>query len=168
MRTRSQTATAPTLDALPDEILQLVIAAFTYVAGDPPLFIAVNHLAFISKALLQQLHRVRPLVYIVSPSHGLAIVQRPAHGPWRVVLFYTGRLTAPVFEQARLGCVAYVKNQPLLSRVAQTSASWRSLEASLSARSRLRLPQAPASLGQSAAHQPLRRLCPAISGLLST
>ena len=95
MRTRSQTATAPTLDALPDEILQLVIAAFTYVAGNPPLFVVVKHLAFISKALLQQLHRVRPLVYIVSPSHGLAIVQRPAHGPWRVTLLASGRTDTP-------------------------------------------------------------------------
>ena len=105
MRTRSQAVVVPTLDALPDEILQLIIAAFTYVAGDPPVFIAVKRLAFISKALLQQLHRVRPLVYIVSPSHGLTIVQRPAHGPWRVTLRYAGELTDAVMEQARQGRV---------------------------------------------------------------
>ena len=153
---------APTLGSLPDDAFQQVIEAFTDIGGSVPFFDAVKVLGCLSKGMRQQLHRLQPLVGVRS----LSVVQRPAHGPWRVVLFYTGRLTAPVFEQARLGRVAYVKQ--LLSRVAQSSASWRALAASLSARSRLRLPQAPASLGQSAANQPLRLLWPAISGVFST
>ena len=140
---------APTLGSLPDDAFQQVIEAFTDIGGSVPFFDAVKVLGCLSKGMRQQLHRLQPLVGVRS----LAVVQRPAHGPWRVVLFYTGRLTAAVFEQARLGRVAYVK-QLLLSLVAQTSASWRSRGVS-QRQITLRLPQAPASLGQSAANQPL-------------
>ena len=87
-----------TLDTLPDDTLQQVIVACGNINGDSvPLFEAVKNLACLSKALLQQLHRLRPPVGVQSP----AVVQRPAHGPWRVALLYKGELTAAVVEQAR-------------------------------------------------------------------
>ena len=102
MRTRLQAAAAPTLASFPDDIFLQVIAAFSDTDDDdPPLFDAVKKLACLSKALLQQLHRLRPLVGVRS----LAVVQRPAHGPWRVTLLYGGKLTAAVLEQARQGRV---------------------------------------------------------------
>ena len=55
--------------------------------------------------MLQQLHRLQPLEGIRS----LAVVQRPAHGPWRVALLYTGELTAAVLDQARQGSVRSIE-----------------------------------------------------------
>ena len=90
---------AVTLDTLPDDTLQQVIVACGNINGDSvPLFEAVKNLACLSKALLQQLHRLRPPVGVQSP----AVVQRPAHGPWRVALLYKGELTAAVVEQAHV------------------------------------------------------------------
>ena len=88
-----------TLEALPDDAFQLVISACSDIAGDEvPLYEIVKGLGCLSKALLQQLHRLRPLVSVQS----LAVVQRTAHGPWRVALLYTGELyTEAVIEQAR-------------------------------------------------------------------
>ena len=63
---------AVTLDALPDDALQQVIAACGDIPGGVPLFEAVKSLACLSKALLQQLHRLRPPVGVQS----LAVVQR--------------------------------------------------------------------------------------------
>ena len=51
-----------TLVSLPDDELQQVIAACGNTRGGVPLFDAVKSLACLSKALLQQLHRLRPLV----------------------------------------------------------------------------------------------------------
>ena len=50
-----------TLDALIDDALQQIIAACSDIAGGVPLFEAAKGLGC-SKALLQQLHRLRPLV----------------------------------------------------------------------------------------------------------
>jgi len=87
-----------TLNALPDDTFQLIIAA----CGDDVLrFEAVKGLACVSKALLQQLHRLQPLVGIRS----LAAMQRPALGPWRVTLLYEGKLTGAVLDEARQGRV---------------------------------------------------------------
>ena len=94
---------AVTLDALADDALQQIVAACGN-GNDMPLFEAVKGLACLSNALLQQLHRLRPLVGIRS----LAVVQRPAHGPWRVALLYRGKLTAAVVEQARQGRVSSI------------------------------------------------------------
>ena len=100
-RTRTQAATLTTLASLPDDTLLQVIAACTGELYDVPLFDAVKGLACISKGMRQQLHRLQPLVGV----RNLAVVQRPAHGPWRVTLLYDGELTEAVMEQARQGRV---------------------------------------------------------------
>ena len=100
MRTRADGAAAA-LGSLPDDAFQQVIEAFADIPGSVPFFYAVQSLGCVSKGMRQQLYRLQPLVGV----RHLSVVQRPAHGPWRVVLFYTGRLTAAVFEQARLGRV---------------------------------------------------------------
>ena len=60
--------------------------------------------------MLQQLHRLRPLVGVTS----LAVVQRQGarsrrvrvtEGPWRVTLLYKGKLTLAVVRQAWQGRV---------------------------------------------------------------
>eukprot|EP00964_Phaeocystis_antarctica_P099041 scaffold64952_cov69-Phaeocystis_antarctica.AAC.2 len=58
-------------------------------------------LGCVSKGMRQQLYRLQPLVGVES----LAVVQRPAHGPWRVTLLYDGTLAEAVVEQARQGRV---------------------------------------------------------------
>ena len=101
MRTRSQVVT---LGALPDDAFLQVIAACRGIAEYFPLFEAVKGLAC-SKALLQQLRRLRPLVGV----QRLAVMKRPAHGPWCVMLLYEGKLTLAVLEQARQGRVFSIK-----------------------------------------------------------
>ena len=102
MRTRAQLAAAKlTLASLPDDTFLQVVAACGTDAGDVPLFEAVKGLGCVSKGIRQQLYGMQPLVGIRS----LAVVQRPAHGPWRVTLLYEGELTKAVIEQARLGRV---------------------------------------------------------------
>ena len=101
MRTRRADGAAASLGSLPDDAFQQVIEAFADIRGSVPFFYAVQSLGCVSKGMRQQLYRLQPLVGV----RHLSVVQRPAHGPWRVVLFYTGRLTAAVFEQARLGRV---------------------------------------------------------------
>ena len=115
-------AVAVTLDALPDDALQQIIAA----CGDTaevgvPLFEAVKSLACLSKALLQQLHRLRPPVGVQS----LTVVQRPARGPWRVALLYKGELTAAVVEQARQGRVHSIDSPAGQSQLQASSADAR-------------------------------------------
>ena len=91
-----------TLATLPDDAFQQIVAACSDTAGDGLLhFEAVKGLGCLSKALLQQLHRLQPLVGVRS----LAVVQRPAHGPWRVALLHSGALSEAVVEQARQGRV---------------------------------------------------------------
>ena len=92
-----------TLASLPDEILHLVIAACDYEDG-VPLFKAVKGLGCVSKGMRQQLHRLQPLVGVLS----LTVVQRPAHGPWRVTLLYMGELMEAVVEQAWQGRVRMI------------------------------------------------------------
>ena len=105
MRTRAQAAAAAvTLVSLPDDALLLVIAACGNNKDEPPLFYEVKGLACISKGMRQQLHRLQPLVSVRS----LAVMQRPAHGPWRVMLLYEGKLTGAVLEQAWQGRVRSV------------------------------------------------------------
>ena len=61
----------------------------------------------------QQLHQLRPLVAVESSLRAsplvavesLAVVQRPAHGPWRFTLLHNLGLTEAVIELARQGCV---------------------------------------------------------------
>ena len=106
---------AVTLDALADDALQQIIAACSDTEVGVPLFEAVKGLGC-TKALFQQLHRLRPLVGVTS----LAVVQRPAHGPWCVTLIYGGELTEEVVEQARQGRVRSIDvNQPPANSVEQ-------------------------------------------------
>ena len=102
---------ASMFDALPDDALQLVLEAcggtFGIEDADVPLLKDVKGLACLSKALLQQLHRLQPLVGVRS----LAAVQHPAHDPWRVMLKYKGELTEAVVEQARQGRVRSIDAQ---------------------------------------------------------
>lgn len=80
---------APTIEALPDDLLQHIITACSET-GDAPRFEAVKGLGCLCKVMSAQLHRLRPLVLCVQ---SLTVVQRPAHGPWRVMLLLcTGRL----------------------------------------------------------------------------
>ena len=73
--------------------------------ADVPLFKSVKGLAC-SKGMMQRLHRLRPLVGTKS----LAVVQRPALGPWRVVLLWMGvEVTEALVEQARLGRVRTIE-----------------------------------------------------------
>ena len=93
-------AVVVTLGSLPDDTLLLVVAACNNEYS-MPLFEAVKGLGCVSKGVRQQLHRLQPLVGVLS----LTVVQRPAHDPWRVTLLYTGMLTEAVVEQARQGRV---------------------------------------------------------------
>ena len=79
-----------TLDALPDDTFQQVIDAFGSTDDGVPLFYEVKGLGCVSKGMRQQLHRLQPLVGV----HRLAVVQRPAHGPWCVTLLYEGNAVA--------------------------------------------------------------------------
>ena len=110
MEMRSQTAVAPTLVTLSDRAFRHVLAACSGADDDMPLFDAVKGLACLSKGMLQQLHRLRPLVGVTS----LAVVQRQGarsrrvrvtEGPWRVTLLYKGKLTLAVVRQAWQGRV---------------------------------------------------------------
>ena len=112
LSTRSQAAAALTLASLSDDIILLIVGAFDqrHRGGDDvPLFVAVKGLGCLSWGMRQQLHRLRPLVGVQS----LAVVQqRPAHGPWRVTLLYTGQLlTEAVMEQARQGRVRSIDTE---------------------------------------------------------
>ena len=83
---------AISLEALPDDAFQQVVAACGNTDTDePPFFEAVKGRGCLSKGMLQQLHRLQPLVGVRS----LAVVQRPAHGPWRVTLLASGRTDTP-------------------------------------------------------------------------
>ena len=88
-------------DTLPDDTFQQIIDACGDGDDGALLFEAVKGLGCLSKGMRQQLHRLQPLVCV----WGLAVVQRPTHGPWRVALLYEGSLTAAVMEQARQGRV---------------------------------------------------------------
>ena len=110
------------LDSLPDEMLQHVITAFTLTActnnatstdDGIPAFEELKGLGCVSKGMLQQLHRLRPLVGVLN----LAVVQRPAHGPWRPMLLYKGELTEAVVEQARQGRVCSIRAVQPFSRL---------------------------------------------------
>ena len=110
MRTRSQASAALTLVSLPAALklvslpanaFQQVIAACSFTEDGVPLFDTVKGLGCVSKGMRQQLHQLRPLVGVQS----LAVMQRPAHDPWRVSLLYEGWLTEAVLEQARQGRV---------------------------------------------------------------
>ena len=93
-----------TLASLPDEMLLLVIKACNEpirVCNGLPLFEHVKGLAGLSKGVQQQLHRLRPLVGVPR----LAVMQRPAHGPWRVMLQHEGKLTKAVVQLAQQGRV---------------------------------------------------------------
>jgi len=106
----SEAAVAPTLVTLSEDAFRHVLAACSGADYDMPLFDAVKGLACLSKGMLQQLHRLRPLVGVTS----LAVVQRQAarsrrvrvtEGPWRVTLLYKGKLTLAVVKQAWQGSV---------------------------------------------------------------
>ena len=95
---------------LPDDALALVIGACS-TTQDIPHFEDVKGLGCISKGVLQQLHRLRPLVGVRS----LAVLQRAAHDPWRVVLLYQGELTAAVIKQRRVRSID-ARGQTTLAR----------------------------------------------------
>ena len=88
------------LHTLPDDTLvQVIVACNDSDTGNGvPRLESVKGLAC-SKGLLEQLHRLQPLVGVKS----LAVA--PTHGPWRVGLLYKGKLTAAMVEQARQGRV---------------------------------------------------------------
>ena len=109
-----------TLDTLPDDAFQEVFAACGTRDG-VPLFEEVKGLGRLSKGMRQQLQRLRPLVGVQS----LIVMQRPAHGPWRVVLFYIDDYVDPswhadaiasdmevLVEQARQGHVHSINFLP--------------------------------------------------------
>ena len=91
---------AAMLHTLPDDTLvQVIVACNDSDTGNGvPRLESVKGLAC-SKGLLEQLHRLQPLVGVKS----LAVA--PTHGPWRVGLLYKGKLTAAMVEQARQGRV---------------------------------------------------------------
>ena len=96
-----QAAAAVTLASFPDDEFLLVVAACGDTEDGVPLLEAVKGLGGLCKGMQQQLRRLRPLVGVRS----LAVVQRPAHVPWHVVLLYTGVPTMAVVDQARQGRV---------------------------------------------------------------
>ena len=107
-----------TIVSLPDEMLLLVIRACNEpipVSNGLPLFEHVKGLACLSKALQQQLHRLQPLVGVPS----LAVMQRPAHGPWCVTLQHRAKLTKAVVQLAQQGRVHSIHSgslEPLHAR----------------------------------------------------
>ena len=89
------------LKALPDDaFLQIIAACGNTDTDEPPFFEAVKGLGCLSKGMLQQLHRLQPLVGVRS----LAVVQRPAHGPWRVTLQDRGAPLPVALSLACIGC----------------------------------------------------------------
>ena len=113
----------PTLDGLPDDIFLKVITACGGTAFEDLLFFEQNSqrmskrvlfgddvprlkvvigLECLSKAVLHQLYRLRPLV-------GVQSMRRHFHGPWRVVLLHKGELTAALVEWARQGHVRSIQ-----------------------------------------------------------
>ena len=112
----------PGLDALPDDVLQQIVAA-CYTCADGELALtdldALSGLGCLCKDVLQQLHRLRPIVRV--KVHSLVAAQHQA-GPWRVVLLYTGELTEEVVEQAAQGrvfSINYVRSDTLSPAVAK-------------------------------------------------
>ena len=92
-------ASGPILSGLPDEVFGLVIAACSGAAG-VPLFDTVKRLVC-SRALQQQIHRLKPLVGV----HSLNLLQSLTHGRWDAVLLFEGRLTTAEMAQAKKGGV---------------------------------------------------------------
>ena len=116
----------PTLDGLPDDIFLKVITACGGTAFEDLLFFEQNSqrmskrvlfgddvprlkvvigLECLSKAVLHQLYRLRPLVGVQS----MAVMRRHFHGPWRVVLLHKGELTEALVEWARQGHVRSIQ-----------------------------------------------------------
>ena len=97
MAQQPEAAAAVTLASFPDDAFLLVVAACGDTEDGVPLLEAVKGLGGLCEGMQQQLRRLRPLVGVRS----LAVVQRPAHVPWHIVLLYTGVPTMAVLEQAR-------------------------------------------------------------------
>ena len=97
MAQQAEAVTAVTLASFPDDAFLLVVAACGDTEDGVPLLEAVKGLGGLCEGMQQQLRRLRPLVGVRS----LAVVQRPAHVPWHIVLLYTGVPTMAVLEQAR-------------------------------------------------------------------
>ena len=96
---------AAALDNLPDDLLLHIATACggEWLDGVPELD-AVSALGSLCKELRKQLYRLLPLVY--RRVHSLpATMERLTHGPWRVVLLYTGEPTATVVDEAWQGHV---------------------------------------------------------------
>ena len=93
---------AAALDTLPDDLLLHVVVACggEWLIGVPELD-AVSALGSLCKDVLQQLSRLLPFVY--RRVHGLT--HGRTHGPWRVVLLFTGEPTATVVDEAWRGHV---------------------------------------------------------------
>ena len=96
---------AAALDTLPDDLLLHIVVACSgeWLMGVPELH-AVSALGSLCNNILQQLYRLLPLVYRRVNSLPAAM-ERFTHGPWRVVLLYTGEPTATVVDEAWRGHV---------------------------------------------------------------
>ena len=102
--TCAEPASSVALDTLPDDVLLQIIVACSDGHLVLPELDAVSGLDCLCKDVLQQLHRLRPIVCVQIRS--LTDAQRL---PWRIVLSYTGELTAAVVEQATRGHVRSIK-----------------------------------------------------------
>ena len=112
------------LSALPDDVLGLVLAACSGAAG-VPLFDTVKRLVC-SRALQQQIHRLKPLVGVDS----LNLLQSLTHGRWRAVLLFEGRLTTAEMAQAKKGGVLSID-----ARQSRTCANpWAALKSAVAKR----------------------------------
>ena len=76
-----------------------IIAACSEAHIAVPELEAVSGLQCLCKEVRRQLYRLRPIVRVRVGN--LAVAQRfLTHGLWRVVVWYTGELTAEVVDQA--------------------------------------------------------------------
>ena len=98
--------TVASLDAMPDDVLLLIVATCgeRYIAL--PELEAVNALGCLCRSVAEQLCRLQPLVgvqvrsLVIAPRLASRIARR-----WRITLLYQGELTAAVVEQGFIGRV---------------------------------------------------------------
>jgi hypothetical protein len=99
-------ATVASLDAMPDDILLLIVATCGGRYAALPELEAVNALGCLCRPVAEQLCRLQPRVgvqvrsLVIAPRLASRIAMR-----WRITLLYQGELTATVVEQAFIGRV---------------------------------------------------------------
>ena len=103
------------LTTLPDDALLQILVACSEGHIPVPTLDAVNSVGCLCKEVLQQLYRLQPTVRVQVFS--FAVTQPLTQGPWRVVVWITGELTASVVEQASHGSVRSISDQPIPSRL---------------------------------------------------